>query len=393
LLASGLDDPRPTVRRELLRHVLARKPDHADAALRVRAALPAHVKPVEPFVARDWIDVGTTLAAIPTKPVDVPPEGARELTPGERELGAARHAWRPDLIGIESPQLLVITTVDAPERLAGCLDLGELVCTALESVFASGEHTRKNRWPLVLQLFGTEEEYRKFRAGGRDPEDARDWSGGHYDPNSGLSRIYVPADDPTMSRVREVYAHELAHHWIQERCPLFEAREARFVNDCPTWIVEGMAVLVESFEWDLPGRTWQTFSPGARLLDEAAHQPERRDWAGFFDIVYPQFIRLDRAHRHEVVLRSKLGDVKTSDLRAFYASAGAVCQYLYHAGPKERAALLGYVRGAYTGKVRRGTKHIEEHFGLGPEALGRAAVEWARGVTEGRILKKDVFLK
>jgi hypothetical protein len=51
------------------------------------------------------------------------------------------------------------------------------------------------------------------------------------------------------------------------------------------------------------------------------------------------------------------------------------------------------VRDAYTGKVRRGTQHIEEHFGMSPDALGRAAVAWARGVTEGRIQKKDVYLK
>jgi hypothetical protein len=51
------------------------------------------------------------------------------------------------------------------------------------------------------------------------------------------------------------------------------------------------------------------------------------------------------------------------------------------------------VRDAYTGKVKAGTPHIREHFGMSPEELGRKAVEWARGVTEGRIQRKDVFLK
>ena len=392
-MASGLEDRRPDVQRALLRKVLELEPKHPAAVALVRASIPPDVKVTEPFVALDWVDVRAALTAVPTKPVVAPKEGERPLTPGERELGAARHYWRPDLVGIESSQLLVITSLNAPDRLAECLSLGELVATALEDMFAGGEHVRKNRWPMILQLFETAEEYRKFAVGG-EPEESRTWSAGHYDPQAGMSRIYVPADDESLEDVRRTYAHELTHHWIQERCPLFEAKDLNGTAQDVNWIVEGMAVLVESFEWDVPGRRWTTFVPESQCLDLLAGAPDRASWAVFFDITDAQFQRLDRQNRYKLPLRNRLGyTLEVSDLNLFYATSGAVCTYLFHAGPKQRADLLAYVRDAYTGKVRAGTKHIEEHFGMSPEALGQAAVVWARDVTAGRLQKKGVFLK
>jgi hypothetical protein len=394
LLVNALADPHADVRRVILRLVLERRPDHPEAVQLVRASLPAHVPVPEPFVAKDWIDSGAKLAAIPTKPVEVPPEGSRPLTRGERELGAARHYWRKDLVGVESAQLLVMTSLKEPDRLAECLGLGELVCTALEEVFASGAHVRTDRWPLILQLFETEKEYRQFAVGNREPEGTRAWSAGHYDPEAGVSRIFVPKDDQGLEDVRTTYTHELAHHWIQERCPLFEPREAKSGSADVVWIVEGMAVFVESFTWNVPERRWETFVPGAQCLDILAGAPERTDWAGYFDVRHQEFERLSRENRHKIGLRNQLGQsITLSDLALFYATSGAVCEYLFHAGAKERAALLAYVRDAYTGNVRAGTAHIRDRFGMSPDELGRKAVAWARDVTTGRIQKKDVFLK
>jgi hypothetical protein len=393
-LVNGSADPRPAVQRTFLRHVLDRAPAHVEAVARVRALLPAHVAVPEPFVAREWLDARLALASIPTRKVEVPAEGSRKLTPGERELGAARHYWRPDLSAFETDQLLVMTSLKEPDRLAGCLGLGELVCTALEEVFKGGQHVRTYRWPLILQLFETEAEYRTFASGAREPEGTREWSAGHYDGSAGVSRIYVPPGDGAFESVMRTYAHELTHHWIQERCPLFEAREAANAGPAVNWIVEGMAELVESFRWNLAERTWQTFNPQAQDLGALAGAERRADWNAFFDITEAQFERLDRTPRHKIPLGTSLGKhIVWSDLNLFYATAGSVCMYLYHAGARERAALLAYVRAAYTGKLRPGTPHIQEHFGISPTELGSAAATWARRVVHGELTRKQVFLR
>lgn len=393
-LVRGFADPRPVLQRTFLRHVLDRDPAHVEAVAHVRASLPPHVAVPEPFVARDWLEARLALAAIPTRQVEVPAEGSRKLTPGERELGSARHYWRPDLAAFETDQLLIMTSLKEPDRLARCLGLGELVCTALEEVCKGGQHVRTYRWPLILQLFETEAEYRTFASGAREPESTREWSAGHYDPTAGVSRIYVPAGDEAFEGVMRTYAHELTHHWIQERCPLFEAREAVAAGPTVNWIVEGMAELVESFRWNLAERTWQTFNPQAGDLDALAGAPPRADWIAFFDVTDAEFQRLDRAPVHKVRLGSALGKHTTlSELNLFYATAGSVCMYLYHAGAREREALLAYLRDAYTGKVRPATPHIRERFGLSPAELGRAASDWARRVVAGEITRKQVFLR
>jgi hypothetical protein len=155
-----------------------------------------------------------------------------------------------------------------------------------------------------------------------------------------------------------------------------------------------MAVLVESFEWNVAERTWETFVPSADCLDTVAEAPEPGDWNDFFDVQYRDFVQIDRKDKHKLNLRNYLGYTReVSQLDIFYALSGTMCAYLFHKGPKERAALLEYVRDAYVGRVKAGTPHISERFGMSPAELGHAAVTWAKDVTSGGLQRSDVFLK
>src|SRR5206468_5356567 len=85
------------------------------------------------------------------------------------------------------------------------------------------------------------------------------------------SRIFLPASKDAFRQVMFTYAHELTHHWIQERCPLFRPSEAGGSDDEPGyWIVEGMAEMVAQFRWDLANRTFETLDPRGEALDTVA---------------------------------------------------------------------------------------------------------------------------
>ena len=62
----------------------------------------------------------------------------------------------------------------------------------------------------------------------------------------------------------------------------------------------------------------------------------------------------------------------------FYAQAAATTHYLYHAGEKQRAALLEFVAAYYTHQVPAAGDVIQACFGMSSDDLGRHVVEWAR---------------
>src|SRR5205823_14076360 len=109
------------LRAALVRAVLERAPGHAEAGTLVRAALPPGLPLPAAFDALEWLDFAEAARATPIRVVTLPEKGEKDLSPQQRELGSARHTWRPDLVALESKQLLVITPVEKPGRIAKCL--------------------------------------------------------------------------------------------------------------------------------------------------------------------------------------------------------------------------------------------------------------------------------
>ena len=386
-LVSVLDDPRWPVQQAFARRLLTADPDHERAAALVRARLPAFLPAPEPFRALEWIDLVDALEHAPVTQLQ-PPAGERpDLTRQEREFGSALHTWRKDLVGLEAGEMLILTPLAKPGRIGTCLSMGTLVCRALEDVFRSGTAVRTKPYPLIMRLYETQQEYLDASAHGRDRRAAERRANltqtlGHYDPESGITRVFLPPVADAWQEVLSTYAHEVTHHWIEERCPLFESRAGRRSSTLPGyWIVEGMAVFLEEFRWDLKARTWSAANPRAASLDVVANAtPEQLiPWRRLYALNGTAFFRLDRDDKREIPMRWMLGSRRLmSEWRMFYAQAAATTHYLYHAGEKERAALLAFVGSYYTHALPAKVDPIQAGFGISSDELGRRVREWAR---------------
>lgn len=385
-LESTLDDSRWPVQETFLRRLTAEGLGGEKAARIVKARLPSFLVPPEPFRPLEWIDLADVLWKSKARRLEKPDGDAATLTHEEREYGAALRSWRKDLVALESGDLLVLTPLAKPGRIGGCLSMGTLVCEALNEVFQGGRDVRTDPWPLILRLYESKEEYLAASSDSSLPAGERaqmEWTSGHFDPQKGFSLIYLPDRRKAWEQVMATYAHELTHHWIDERCPLFKASDRKYVPASPGyWIVEGMATFLEEFRWNLEARTWSATNPHADSLDVVANAgPEQLlPWRKVYGLTNPAFWRLKRSdEQRKVFTRWCLGTYAVvSEARMFYDQAAATCHYLYHAGAKERAALLEYVRLRYTGNLVPKTDTIQKVFGCSPDELGRRVVAYAR---------------
>lgn len=368
----------PARERALLRALLARDPGHERALERLRSELPAGIE-VTPESAGGWLDVLD--ARVPVEVVLPPAGDASGLARTQRVLGRESEEWRPDLVGIESARLLIVAPRERPAGIARCLAVGELLCDVLEELFA-GPARRGDLPPLTLYLHEDEEEYvAESQRRGSQPEVVGGVTLGHYDPGENVSRMVAPAGAGALQRMLGTYAHELTHHWLQMRCPLFSAEETQVDRlELPGyWVAEGFATFVEELELDPANGTWSTGrrSPSLDLVANATAE-QLIPWAELFALTRPDFGRLRRDDQRQIKVSWRLGAfAAASEANCFYAQAGAVCRYLEEAEDGAlRQALRDYVRAWYTGD--REALDVARAFGASPDALGARVVAWAR---------------
>jgi hypothetical protein len=385
-LESPLEDPRWPIQKAFARRLLRDEPLHPRVTSLVKSRFPTYLDVPDPFRPAKWIDFVDQLQHIDVRRIDPPIQGSKDLTPLQREYGSALMTWRKDLVALQSEDLLILTPLARPGRVAGCLAMGTMVCDALEAVFRAGQDVRTDPWPLILRLYETQKEFMDvaLEPGASDFKRKQvEWTGGHYDPGAGISRIYLPENPDGWETVMSVYAHELTHHWIAERCPLFKASERKRLGGIAGyWIVEGMATFLQEFQWNLADRTWSAENPAAGSLDIVANATPQQlhPWRTVYGMPQIAFGRLKRFDAdREVPVRWRLGFThKISDAGMFYAQASATCHYLFHAGEDLRKRLLEYVRAYYTGSIPRGQETAQLIIGMSPEQLGARVVKYAR---------------
>lgn len=365
---------------DLLREVVDLEPAHAEVAEAIRARLPQGVQPKSPFPAHEWLDYLDAVQVTPVEVVPRPSPSDPDLTQGERTLGMMLGTWRPDLVGTRSEQVLVISTVDRPGALARTLAMAELVCGELDSWFREGPRVRKLTQRMTVLLYGTEEEYKKYCAA-QELETGHDlgWTAGHYTHSEELSRLFVPTDEDGFRRVMNVFAHELTHQWVAERCPRVPVGASPSREGGGHWIVEGFAKLVEEMRWDLRGRG-ASFDPHAQSLDITRQIPQGKlvPWKDLFEMDAARFYKCGKEPDVRVSLTRRLGLSRTlNEIARAYSQSAAVAMYLFHAQDgKHRQALLDYMVGYEIGEPLT----IDAAFGMSAEVLGLRTVEWARSL-------------
>ncbi|MCR9248018.1 MAG: PQQ-like beta-propeller repeat protein [bacterium] len=371
----------PADRLLALRFVHGLAPDHPPLATAVRALVPEPLRPrgLDEFDVDEWLAFLESTRAIAIEFVDPPTlDDARRPTAEQRELLGLMQDWRADLVGVRSDRLLVYTPVDAPGGLARCLALGEQVCDTLDAMFEDRRRVRKQRRRMRILLYPSAESYRRHSSGGGHLA----WTAGHYSASERLSRMYLPDDEHAFARVMPVFVHELTHQWLQERCPAISSlRAARRDPRLPGyWLVEGFASFVEQFVFDVQGGTHRTDDPRNSNLDILAHAEPAMlvDWSRVLRGSAIDFQRLDVTPRLQVGLGHRLGVRRAlSSRNLFYAQAGALCHWLWHANDGEHRAVLLDLLVAHYQNDRKGVD-LSKAIGRPAGDIGTAAVRWAK---------------
>ena len=192
--------------------------------------------------------------------------------------------------------------------------------------------------------------------------------------------MFVPEGDSLYAELLGVYAHELTHHWLQARSPMARETTAARDYDLPGyWIGEGFATWVEELLLDPRRGTWDAKNPRASSLDTLVNAPKDLflPWDQVLTMSYAQLTELSPQSTHSVPITWKLGvRAKRSPIQMFYAQAGAVCHYLYHAeGGRYRPALINYVGAWY--RNDRSRLDIRRAFGMSPKNLGQRVERFA----------------
>jgi hypothetical protein len=302
-------------------------------------------------------------------------------TPAQRTVSLLAMQWRQDVVGLESRQLLIVTSVRRPGAISRCLALGELVCATLEKFFEKGTRRRATREPLTLILYPDEAEFDKESAKGGHGD--MSWSAGFYSPSEELSRLYLPEDDVEFEQAIATLVHELTHQWIDQRCPTFGNVDANAGSKTPGyWIVEGFASLIEELRFDPRRGTW-SFDPWNSALEvvAVADPSKLHPWDQLLAWSHADFAKLSRKTQLEAPFVRQLGFKRpVSGGRLFYDQAASVCCYLFEAdGGAHREKLLDYLTARYRGEP----PSIETAFGMSAAELGRRVEAWAREKSNG----------
>ncbi|MCG3133562.1 MAG: hypothetical protein HMLKMBBP_00741 [Planctomycetes bacterium] len=350
--------------------------DDAAARQRVLGLLPAEFRPSGDFDPVEWLELAATLRTMPVKIVLPPKKDGPDVTHAMRQVGIAQHRWRKDVLGVETPYMVVVSPVSGPAEMARCVATGEIVVKNLEEMFALGSRTRV-KGPLVTLLFHDYADYAKHAAA-RGYRPSRD---------RGADTDYLPAEEEIFAClppgtantfVLSEYAAVVAQQWMAERCPsighgaVWEAQSFEGY-----WAAIGLYGAVSQMRFDLGARTWSQ-DPEAFSLDVVASLPEAElvPWADLAAMRGAQHRALDAKTGRRFVSRTRLEvpQVLSRSTVAWSQSTAMVMYMLDAEGGALRRKYADYLVACHEGRP----PEFRSHFGMTAAALGAKVVEYAR---------------
>ncbi|MFI5403704.1 MAG: hypothetical protein ACHQ1G_12275, partial [Planctomycetota bacterium] len=375
---------------QLLREALVADPKRPEALELLKEIAPesptfGQVKDDPDRARRIWLDWH----------VDVLRGEVRTLKPRQPDMERAINVWkRKDLNGIETreegAEIVFITPIDDKTELIGrCVAHAKITCRALAKMFLTDAPRRDDNEPLRIYFYESQKEYVNF-AGRPNPFLAK--TGGFYTSAENVSRFYLP-ERPNASRdVRDVFIHELTHHWIERRNPRWHARDfvegVRRQDIGGFWIVEGFATFMEEGRYDIDAFTWSHFNPHADSLDVVAALSRDGgliDWEKVYALSQNGFFGPGLAKEGTFATAARRWGITPHNLveiRLFYEQSAATCHCLYWVdGGKHREQLLDFVTAHYTGQG--GKMDIAKAFGMTPKQLGALVEGFAKKVADG----------
>ncbi len=374
---------------QLLREALIADPKQPEALGLLKEIAPAkppfgQVKDDPDRARRIWLDWH----------VDVLRGEVRALTRRAPDLEHAMAVWRKDLNGVETreegAEIVFITPIDDRTPMLGdCVRYAKITCRALAKMFATDDPKRDDTEPMRIYFYDSRDEYVSYA--GR-PNPFLTMTAGFYTSGENVSRFFWPDKVDAGRAVRDVFIHELTHHWIERRNPRWHARHLAKTEDrvkgSGYWICEGFATFVEEGRYDIDAYTWSHFNGHAQSIGVVAALAKVKkliDWAKVYTLSQADFFGPGLAKEGIfATARRKWGVVPQPlvEIRLFYEQSAATCHYLYWAeGGKYRQRLLDYVTAYYT--TQAGKTGIEAAFGMTPAELGDRVEEFAGRVVDG----------
>lgn len=361
---------------QLLRALLLRNAAYEPATAQLQQWLPERWKWGD---ARNWLEWRALVL----------PGGVRVVARSNPDMERARNLWRPEIFGVETPEVVLITSLQDAGPVSKCQRLAGLTCRALESIFRTDKPEREEFDPLVIYFYATKQEYEQ-KSGTGTPQAGHGiplgLTLGHYSPAENISRFYWFQRPDAESVVTETFVHELTHHWIERRCPRFHFRDMMRDGLVPGfWIVEGFAVFMQEGRYDPDRGAWSNWNSHAATLDTVATLGKAGKlipWEKLYPLNQAEFQNLGKEFNIKVERRWSLQIQGFSETNLFYQQAGATCQFLFFGeNGAYRERLLEFVKSYYTGR-KEGTG-IEAAFGLAPADLGAKVLAFAEAVQKG----------
>ena len=356
-LASGVDGLR------LLRKVLDLGPDDA-AALQLLAEKAPEKHPFEH--ARAWLD--WTL--------DLEPRGFK-LAPADLvELKRAKFKWRPDLYGVMSDRILLITSITDLKVVAECALRADAVVAELSKLFATPKPLIRAKGPIRIHLFENKENFRE-RVGYRRVAAMAPyfgWVHGKWNEEEDVTKIWC--EMPYNRWVGWTLVHEVARHWLASRCPRYSSKQ---LSDAPATSGFGVVAGVYQMFADAPFNTrtarfdLTSHDTNAFKILKVVPAAQRHPWRKFFLMDWED---LHLANSRDPVVHGKAPKGQWLTATVFQAQGVVVAHYLYNArSGSKRRALIEYVTNQYKGDRPKLAPPLA--FGMSADEFGRAVMTYA----------------
>lgn len=293
------------------------------------------------------------------------PEGDRDWLrlsdPRDRRRGVDRRRgsiWTHDTLGLRTEHLVCFSLERNPEVVGACLRYGEGAVRTLQHFFTQDlpEKAEEADGRLEVRIHGTRETYLD-EMGSRRVE----WSAGYYSALEKVSRFFIPRGrdgkvaDTSLYRV---VAHELTHHFVEQRV-VRNKKDLEFSrSDAPGyWVVEGIARFVEHQASDSvrAGRSFDDLT--VQSIDVTA-QMDRA--GGIFppgklvELSQVAFSGLSRDSVGKVRLQHSFRSFTVNPLLLFYEQSAALAFFMLNRrGEEGREAFLDYLQDYYRGRLTK----------------------------------------
>jgi hypothetical protein len=311
-------------------------------------------------------------------------------TGNELELKRARHHWRPDLYGIGSPEILLITASRNFELVGRCLRHGDLLCRELSAMFRTDTPVRREPGPLTLFLYLDKKAFKEHAADYRDIDDPRflDWWTSNWSERDDITRFYWPSRRDHERRFLAVFRRELTQHWMHARSPAWSVSQAsRAWKNPGYWLELGFRNLMAQGRYDVDRKTRDLFNPRSKFLDGlqalARQQADKlHPWTSVFALSGRDAGKLPDKNVIPVVRNWSLSTRLYSVYHVYREQASGAFAYLWMAEQgKYRKRLLQAVADYHHNRAAAITP--EAITGLKAEEVGQKAVAFAKGVAKG----------